>query len=101
MGAHEVKAALTVQVEANCVHGPIYLSATPLNRQNGSSIGPERILVRTAATDGYVAMKKPVAISQTTKGSHKIVVDVKVDTPVGFEAGKYEGVFTFMITPPV
>ncbi len=101
MGDHEVKAAVTVAVEANCVHGPIYLSVTPLNRKNGSSIEPDRVSVRTAATDGYVAMKKPVAISQTTKGSHKVVVDVKVDTPAGYEAGKYEGVFTFMITPPV
>ncbi len=101
MGIHEVKAALTVEVEANCVHGPIYLSVTPLNRKNGGSIEPERVSVRTAATDGYVAMKKPVAISQTTKGTHKIVVDVKVDTPAGFEAGKYEGVFTFTVTPSV
>jgi hypothetical protein len=101
MGPLELKAALTVEVEANCLHGPIYLSATPLNRQNGHSIGSERISVRTAETNGYVAMNRPVAISKPAKGSHKVVVDVKVDTPAGFPAGEYNGVFTFMIMPPV
>lgn len=101
MGSLELKAALTVDVEANCLHGPIYLSATPLNRRNGGSIGPERISVRTGATNGYVAMNKPVAISKPTKGSHKVVLDVKVEPPAGFPAGEYNGVFTFTIMPPV
>jgi len=101
MGPLELKAALTVEVEANCLHGPIYLSATPLNRHNGGSIGSERISVRTAETNGYVAMNKPVAISKPTKGSHRVVVDVKVDPPAGFPAGEYNGVFTFTIMPPV
>jgi hypothetical protein len=101
MGTLELRAAMTVQVEANCLHGPIYLSATPLNQKNGNTIGTERISVRTAETHGYVAMNKPVAISQPAKGSHKVVVDVKVDTPPGYPAGEYSGVFTFMIMPPV
>ncbi|MHC4679300.1 MAG: hypothetical protein ACYTEK_11430, partial [Planctomycetota bacterium] len=53
MGPHEVKGALTVKVDANCLHGPIYVSTTPLKQQNGGSIGPERIFVRTKATDGF------------------------------------------------
>ncbi|UCC96734.1 MAG: hypothetical protein JSW66_12920 [Phycisphaerales bacterium] len=101
MGPHEVKAALTVEVDANCVHGPIYLSTTPLSRRNGGSIEPERVFVRTEATNGFVAIKRPVAISQTAKGSHKIVLDVRVDTPDGAPAGEYSGVFSLMIVPPV
>jgi hypothetical protein len=101
MGPLELKAALTVEVEANCLHGPIYLSATPLNRPDGGSIGADRISVRTAATNGYVAMNRPVAISKPAGGFHRIVVDVKVDAPAGFPAGDYSGVFRFMIMPPV
>jgi hypothetical protein len=101
MGPLELKAALTVQVEANCLHGPIYLSATPLKQKNGDSIGTERISIRTAETDGYVAMNKPVAVSKAAKGSHKVVIDVKVDTPPGYAAGEYNGFFTFTIMPPV
>jgi hypothetical protein len=53
------------------------------------------------ATSGYVAMNRPVAISKPTNGSHRIVVDVKVDAAAGFPAGQYDGMFTFMIMPPV
>ena len=101
MGPLELKSALTVQVETNCPHGAIYLSATPLNHNSGGTIGNDRISVRTSETNGYVSMSKPVAISKPTAGSHKVVVDVKVDAPVGVTAGEYNGFFTCMITPPV
>lgn len=101
MGPLELKSALTVQVETNCPHGPIYLSATPLNQRSGGTIGADRISVRTSETGGYVAMSKPVAISKTTQGSHKVVVDVKVDAPAGTAAGEYNGFFTCTIMPPV
>jgi hypothetical protein len=101
VGSHEIKGAFTLNVEANFLHGPIYLSATPLTLYSGCSIGPERVFVRTQTTKGFVATNKPVAISQPAEGSHKIVVDVKVDTPAGFPAGEYSGVFSLMIAPPV
>jgi hypothetical protein len=101
MGPLEVKSALTVQVEANCPHGPIYLSATALNQKDGGTIGTDRIFVRTKETDGYVTMTKPVAISKPAQGSHKVVVDVRVDAPVGIAAGEYSGYFTCLIAPPV
>jgi hypothetical protein len=101
IGPYQVDAAFTVEVDTNCALGPIYVSATPLKRENGGSIEPESIFVRTSATDGFVAMKKPVAISQPTTGSQKIVVDVKVVTQALGPAGEYSGVFTFTIAPPV
>lgn len=98
----EVEAVFTLNVDTNCKLGPIYVSTTPLKHPNGVSIEPENILVRTSATQGFVAMKKPVAISAPATGSNKIVVDVKVltKTLVG-PAGDYTGVFTFTIVPPV
>jgi hypothetical protein len=46
-------------------------------------------------------MKRPVALSKPANGSHRIVVDVKVDATAGYPAGEYSGVFTLMIMPPV
>lgn len=100
-GPYQVDAAFTVEVDTNCTLGPIYASITALKHRNGSSIEPQSILVRTSATKGFVAMNKPVAISQPATGSQKIAVDVKVLTKVLGPAGEYTGVFTFTITPPV
>lgn len=97
----EVEAAFTVNVDTNCKLGPIYVSTTPLKHRNGASIEPENILVRSSATQGFVAMKKPVAISTPAMGPNKIVVDVKVLTKILGPAGDYSGVFTFTIAPPV
>lgn len=101
IGPLQVDAAFTVEVDTNCALGPIYVSATPLKHHNGGSIDPESIFVRTSATDGFIAMKKPVAISPPATGSQKIVVDVKVITQALGPAGEYSGVFTFTIAPPV
>jgi hypothetical protein len=100
-GSLQVDAAFTVNVDTNCSLGPIYVSATPLKHLNGASIEPENILIRTSATQGFVAMNKPVAISEPATGSNKIVVDVKVITKVIGPAGEYSGAFTFTIAPPV
>lgn len=97
----EVEGAFTLNVETNCNLGPIYVSSTALKHPNGTSIEPENILVRTSATQGFVAMKKPVAISEPVTGPNKIVVDVKILTKMLSPAGDYSGVFTFTIAPPV
>lgn len=101
IGPYEVKGALTVNVDTNCLHGPIYLSATSLSQRNGGQIESDRIFVRTEATNGFVTAKRPVAISQPTTGPHKIVVDFKVDTPAGVPAGEYDGELALMIAPPL
>ena len=77
---YDVPSALTVKVEANCMHGPIMISTTKLKHRQGGSISPDSIFVKTSATDGYVPMEKPVAISKPTMGSHEIVLDFRVET---------------------
>ena len=64
-------ATLTVIVESNCLHGPIVAAITELKRLGGTSIPPERVSVKTPATNGYVSMAQPVAISETTMGSNR------------------------------
>jgi hypothetical protein len=98
--AFEVPEALTINVESNCLHGPIMISATKLKRPQGGSISPDNIFVRTPVTGGYVAMASPVAISEPTIGSHKIVLDLRVQAQFLHPAGEYSGTLTLTIMPP-
>jgi len=100
-GPRNVPKALTVQVDSNCLHGPIMISATTLKHDLGASIPPEHILVRTKATRGFVPMDRPVAISAPTSGSHRIVLDLQVRTELKHLAGKYRGMFTVTVMPPL
>ena len=101
-GFYNVPKALTVNVESNCVHGPITISATKLRRRlGGGEITPDRIFVRTYGTGGFVAMERPVVISQPKAGSHEIVLDVQVLTGFRDMAGGYKGAFTVTVMPPV
>lgn len=100
-GIYDLPAALTLEVESNCMHGPITISSTELKRRNGNSISPEHISIKTPATGGFVTMEKPVVISKPTTGSHKIVLDLKVKTESINPAGEYAGTFTFTVMPPL
>jgi len=98
--SHDVPGALTVNVDSNCFHGPITISTTKLKRRQGGSISPNRIFVKTPATGGFVAMARPVVISKSTEGSHKIVLDLRVDTKFLDSAGEYTGIVTLTVMPP-
>lgn len=100
-GYHKVSKALTVEVDSNCMHGPITISATKLRHHMGNSISPERIFVRTDATGGFVPMDRTVTISDPTLGPHKIVLDLQVQAEFRDLAGAYRGTFTITVMPPV
>ena len=91
---------LTVKVESNCLHGPVVASITPLKRAGSVSITPDRIMVKTEATGGYVSMATPVAISETTEGSHDIKMNFKIKTNITDHAGRYSGMLAFTVMPP-
>jgi len=93
-------AALTLKVESNCFHGPIIASITALEQHRGSSIPPERISVKSATTNGYVTMEKPVAVSKPEIGSHNIELDFQLEVLPHDRAGRYIGTITFTIMPP-
>ena len=97
---YDIPSALTVKVEANCMHGPIMISATKLKHRQGGSISPDSIFVKTSATDGFVPMARPVAISKSTIGSHDIVLDLRVETKSMRPAGEYTGTLMLTIMPP-
>ena len=91
---------LTVIVESNCLHGPIVATISELRRSGGSSITPDRIEVKTPATNGFVSMAQPVAISETTMGSHKIEMNFRIKTYIKDLAGRYSGTLAFTVMPP-
>ena len=99
--SYDVPAALTVKVDSNCLHGPIMISTTKLKRRQGGSISPDRIFVKSPATEGFVTMARPVAISKPTVGSHKIVLDFRVKAQFLDPAGEYTGTLMLTIMPPV
>jgi hypothetical protein len=76
------------------------ISATKLTTHQGSSVSPERIFVKSPSTGGFVAMARPVAISKPTIGSHKIVLDLKVETGLLYPAGEYTGTLMLTMMPP-
>lgn len=98
----DVPAALTVNVEANCIHGPIMISSTKLKHSRGGSISPERIFVKSSDTEGFVAMARPVVISKPAIGSQKIVLDIRVESDLLYlyPAGEYSGTLMLTIMPP-
>ena len=100
-GVYNIPKALTLNIDSNCLHGPIKISVTNLKRHPVGSIPPERIFVRSSATWGFVAMDRPVAVSKTQSGSHAIVLDLQVQTGFNDFAGKYRGMLTVTVMPPV
>ena len=100
-GIHEVPDALKVKVESNCLHGPIFISTTLLQRHGGGFIKPENIFVRVHSMGDYVSLKKPVVIMRTSAGSQEAVLDFKVHASLNDLAGHYEGMITLTIVPPV
>ena len=99
--SYDIPAALTVKVASNCMHGPIMISTTKLKRRRGGSISPERLFVKTPATNGFVSMARPVAISKPAIGSHEIVLDLRVETQFLDPAGEYTGTLMLTIMPSV
>ncbi len=91
---------LTVKVESNCLHGPVVASITPLKRAGSISVTPDRIMVKTETTGVYVSMATPVAISETTEGSHDIKMNFKIKTLITDRAGRYSGTLAFTVMPP-
>jgi len=101
-GIHEVLGALTVAVESNCLHGPVYISTTRLEHDGGGHhIEAGDIYVRSAKIGNYVSMARPVMILPSAKGAQKVELDFQVHAERMHPPGSYEGVVTLTIVPPV
>ncbi|OHB74666.1 MAG: hypothetical protein A2Z25_09290 [Planctomycetes bacterium RBG_16_55_9] len=100
-GVHEVSGALKVLVESNCLHGPVVMSTTALERRGGGLIKPDDIFVRASGTGKYVSLEKPVVIVPTAEGSQQVVLDFKVQAGLNNPSGQYNGMITLTVVPPV
>lgn len=101
VGTQDSSEVLRVKVDANCMHGPITLSATAFEGPRGGSISPKHIYVKSSATDGFETMEKPVSISKPEEGPHDILLKFRLHNMYDRiePAGRYKGTFTFTIIP--
>jgi hypothetical protein len=96
----ELPETLKVEVQSNCLHGPIVASVTPFKSSNGGTILPDRISIKTPTTGDFVPMIKPVVISEPAIGNHDVEVRFKVQANFSDLAGKYTGTIVFTVMPP-
>jgi hypothetical protein len=99
-GLYDSPAILTVHVAADCEHGGVVASATPLQHPEGT-IPPERIFVRILPTGGYVSMDAPVVITGPAgPGVFDVELKFRLETVFEDPAGTYTGTFTFTCNAP-
>jgi hypothetical protein len=96
----ELPEVLKVEVESNCLHGPVVASITPFKNSSGGTILPERISIQTITTGDFIPMIKPVIISEPAIGNHDVLVKFKVHADFHDRAGKYSGTLVFTVMPP-
>ena len=98
-GMYYSRAKLKVHVKANCPHGPVMASATPLETPEGASIPPERISVIIPDMGEY-SLGEPVAITGPDPmgpGAYHIDLRFRIDTVLQDPAGTYRGTFIFTV----
>jgi len=97
-GAYDSPAELTVHVAANCVHGGVVATATPLKLSEGIEIPLERFFVKIPATGQYVPMTAPVVITgPMMPGVFDVVLKFRVETRLENPPGTYTGTLTFTL----
>jgi hypothetical protein len=69
-------------------------------RLAGGFIPPGRIFITSPATNGFVSITKPVAISTSMTGSHDVPLNFKVMTGARDHEGRYHEILVLMIMPP-
>lgn len=95
VGQYDSAAELKVHVAANCLHGGIIASVTPLTRSAGSVIGPERVFVRLPLTGAYVPMTHPLDLTgPMNPGVFDVILKFRVETTWGDDPGQYAGTMT-------
>jgi hypothetical protein len=94
-GTYDSPAELKVHVTANCIHGGVVVSLTPLVRAEGGSIGPAQVFLRLPATGTYIPMSAAVAVTGPTgPGIFDVVLKFRVVTTLADAAGEYAGTLT-------
>lgn len=96
-GTYDSPASLSVHVAANCNHGAVLVSASPLTKPGGASIPANRVFVKQPATGDYVPLNNPVPVTAPTgPGIFDVVLNFRVETVLEDPPGSYTG--TLVIT---
>ncbi|MHC4489559.1 MAG: hypothetical protein ACYSW7_10355 [Planctomycetota bacterium] len=65
----------------------------------GGFIPPQRISIKSPATNEFVSIEKPVAISEPEFSNHDIALDFKVVSRVQDHEGRYHETLVLTIMP--
>lgn len=99
-GVFDSPAILTVHIAANCSHGGIVISTTPLAGPGGAEIPLARFSVKLPATGQFVPMIHPVVLTgPMNPGVVDVPVMFRVETQMQTSPGKYTGTITFTVGP--
>ena len=97
-GLYESAATATVHVAANCYHGGVVASVTPLERPGGGAIPPERVLVKVPVTGQYVNMAIPVLVTGPMgPGFFDVELKFRVETILADVPGQYAGTLVLTV----
>jgi hypothetical protein len=99
-GDYDSPAELKVHVTANCVHGGVVASATPLTRAEGGAIGTDRIFIKLPGMAYYRPMTNPVPVTGLMNpGIFDIILKFRVVTTLADAPGQYVGTLTITLVP--
>ncbi|MEI7836445.1 MAG: hypothetical protein WCK05_08530 [Planctomycetota bacterium] len=100
-GAYDSPSELKVHVTANCVHGGVVASVTPLTRAEGGAIDGNRIFIKLPGMN-YRPMTSAVPVTgPMNPGVFDIILKFRVDTTLADAPGDYTGTITItLVTAP-
>ena len=94
-GIYDSPSELTVHVMANCVHGGVVASVTPLVLAGGGSIDPQRVFVKLSPSGNYVPMTNPIPVTgPMNPGAFDVILKFWVQTTLADVPGQYTGTLT-------
>ena len=94
-GVYDSPSELKVHVTANCTHGGVVASVTPLVRAGGGTLDPERVSVKLPGTGNYVPMTNPVPVTgPMDPGVFDVILKFRLTTDFQVLAGTYTGTIT-------
>ncbi|MCY2924075.1 MAG: hypothetical protein NT031_01310 [Planctomycetota bacterium] len=98
-GAYDSPSELKVHVTANCVHGGVVASVTPLTCADGGDIGRERIFIKLSGMN-FRPMTSAVPVTgPMNPGIFDIVLKFRVGTTWADVPGDYAGTLTLTLVP--
>ena len=97
-GLYDSPAVLSLHLAANCNHGRLVMTTTPLQSAGGDVIPPSRVFVRLPETGQYVPLTQPVVIAPGAgPGVRDFQLRFRIKTQPTDPAGTYTATFNLVV----